>query len=300
MRIVVTGAGGMLGQALVPILEADHQVTGLTRKDGDLCDEAAVTEVLKRHQPDLVIHLAAFTQVDACEIEPEKAKAWNEIATLNVARAAKQLGAAVLYTSTDYVFDGGHDRPYREDDPTNPLNVYGRSKLMGEKHLREILDRCLIVRTSWLFGPYGRNFVSTIRKLAGEKDELRIVSDQRGSPTYTRHLAQKLAELVAAGEYGVFHVTGTGNCTWFEFARKIVEFCGVEGVRLIPVSSSEYVCAAKRPAYSVLDNQRLNGLGTGLLPHWETGLKDYLEELQHGEGWSGKTTGTRSAYASNV
>ncbi len=283
MQIVVTGAGGMLGHALAPVLAAEHQVIGLTRRDCDLCDGAAVAQVFELHKPDLVIHLAAFTQVDACELEPQKAKACNEDATLNVARSAKQIGAAVLYTSTDYVFAGDHDRPYRESDPPGPLNVYGRSKLMGEKHLQATLDRYWIVRTSWLFGPYGRNFVSTIRRLAGEKKELRIVSDQRGSPTYTRHLARKLAELVTAAEYGVYHVSASGSCTWFEFAQKIVEFSGIQEVRLKPVSSSEYVSDAKRPAYSVLDNRKLSGVGTGLLPHWETGLRDYLEEVQRGE-----------------
>jgi len=298
MRILVTGAAGMLGHALVPVLEERHQVVKLTRSDCDLGDESAVREIFRLEKPETVMHLAAFTNVDACEREPQKAQEQNAEATRNVARAANEIGAAVLYTSTDYVFGGDRDSPYREDDPPNPLNVYGRSKLAGEQHLEEILDRYFIVRTSWLFGSHGKNFVATVRRLAGEKKELRVVNDQRGSPTYTRHLATKLEQLVTTGEYGVYHITGAGSCTWFEFAGKIVEFGGIKDVSLTPVSSSEYVSDARRPAYSVLANGRLMDLGIGLLPHWTAGLKDYLEEVQHGEEWSGATTGTRTTHAS--
>lgn len=297
MRIVVTGAGGMLAHALLPVLEADHQVAGLTRKDCDLCDEQAVRRIFRDQKPDIVVHLAAFTNVDACEAEPEKARAWNEVATLHVARAARSVEAAVLYTSTDYVFDGRLSRPYLEDDRPNPLSVYGQSKWMGEKRLRETLDRFFIVRTSWLFGPHGKNFVSTILRLAGEKAELRIVSDQRGSPTYTRHLAQKLAGLVLAREYGTYHITGGGSCSWFEFAKKIVESGGFPGIRLLPVSSRESGRPAPRPAYSVLANRRLSTLDIGLLPHWEKGLEDYLHEIGDGGNCADKVIGKRPAYS---
>ncbi len=300
MRILVTGAAGMLGHALTPLLEADHQVIGLSRKDCDLCDEDAVREIFLLQNPDVVIHLAAFTNVDACELEPEKAKAGNEIATLNVAKATKRAGATLLYTSTDYVFDGRLDRPYREDDIPNPLSVYGRSKLMGERHVQEVLDRYFIVRTSWLFGPNGKNFVSTILRLAGEKSEIRVVNDQRGSPTYTRHLAQKLAELVTTREYGVYHITGGGSCTWFEFARKIIDICYLHGVRVTPISSLEFGRPAPRPANSVLANQRAISLGIGLLPHWEKGLEDYLDEIQEGKNCAGRENGKRSAYPNLV
>lgn len=300
MRILVTGAGGMLGHALVPVLEAQHQVIGLTRKDCDLCDELAVREFFLLQKPDMAIHLAAFTNVDACEFEFEKAKAGNEIATLNVAKATRLVGAPMLYISTDYVFDGRLDRPYSEDDLPNPLSVYARTKLMGEKHVQETLDRYFIVRTSWLFGPNGKNFVSTILRLAGEKPELRIVDDQRGSPTYTRHLAQKLAALVTTGEYGVYHITGGGSCTWFEFAQKIVELSGPHAVRVTPVSSLEYTRPAPRPANSVLANQRAISLGIGPLPHWEKGLKDYLNEIQEERNCAGREDGKGSAHPNLV
>lgn len=296
MRILVTGAAGMLGHALVPVLEEDHAVVGLAREDCDLCEEDAVWEVFWDQKPDMVFHLAAFTNVDGCELDPEKAKAWNELATHNVAKAAKRIGAAILYTSTDYVFDGRATSPYPEDAQTNPLSVYGKTKLMGEEHVRAIVDRHFIVRTSWLFGYGGTNFVSTILRLADGKSELRIVDDQRGSPTYTRHLAQKLAELAMTREYGTYHVTARGNCTWYEFARKIVDLSGLQGIRVVPIPTSECGRPAPRPAYSVLANRRLGSLGIGLPPHWEEGLKSYFAEISDGGKCADKIAEKRPAY----
>lgn len=300
MRILVTGAGGMLGHALVPVLETDHQVIGLTRKDCDLCDGGAVRKIFQFEKPDAVVHLAAFTNVDGCELEPEKAREGNETTTQNVAKAAKSIGSSLVYISTDYVFDGRSERPYREDDPTNPLSVYGRTKLAGEKRVQETLDQHFIVRTSWLFGPHGKNFVSTILRLAGEKPEIKVVNDQQGSPTYTRHLAQKLAELLETDQYGVYHVTGSGSCSWFDFARKIVELAGFRGVQVTPVSTREYVRPAPRPAYSVLANQRMASLGMSLLPHWEKGLESYLAEIQEEKSDGGRTIGKESTCSNHV
>ncbi|HEX5412424.1 MAG TPA: dTDP-4-dehydrorhamnose reductase [Terriglobia bacterium] len=300
MRILVTGAGGMLGHALAPVLEEDHEVTGLTRTDCNLCDEDKVCEMFLRQQPDMVVHLAAFTNVDGCELEPEKAKAWNELATLNVAKGAKKVGAALLYISTDYVFDGQAVSPYPEDAQTNPLSVYGKTKLMGEKYVQEIVEHLFIVRTSWLYGIGGKNFVSTILALARERSELRVVNDQRGSPTYTRHLAEKLAELVRTREYGIYHVTASGDCTWFEFARKIIDLSGLQGIGVIPISTAECHRPAARPAYSVLANQRLDSMGMGLLPHWEEGLENYLAEIREGGNRADKGTSNRPAEASVV
>ena len=297
MRILVTGAAGMLGHALVPVLERDHVVVGLTRRDCNLCEEDAVWEVFRREKPDMVAHLAAFTNVDGCELDPEKAEAWNEVATFNVARAAKHIGAAVLYTSTDYVFDGRATSPYSEDAPTNPLSVYGKTKLKGERHVQEMVERSFIIRTSWLYGPGGKNFVSTILRLASEKSDLRVVSDQRGSPTYTRHLAEKLAELVNTRRYGTYHVTATGNCTWFEFAQKIIELSGLQGIRVNPISTSECSRPAPRPAFSVLANSRLTSLGVGLLPRWEQGLESYLAEMSDGGKCADKVIESRPAYS---
>jgi len=279
VRILVTGASGMLGHALLPVLKQEHTVIGLTRENCDLCDEDEVEETFQRLKPDAIAHLAAFTNVDGCELEPEKAKASNELATFNVAEAARRLGARLLYVSTDYVFDGRTTEPYSEESLPNPLSVYGKTKLMGERYVQGTCDRYFIVRTSWLFGPGGRNFVSTILRLANEQKELRIVNDQRGSPTYTRHLAQKLVEIIRTHEYGTYHVTGGGNCTWFEFARKIVDLSGLEGVQFVPISSEECGRPAPRPAYSVLANNRLRKVGIGPLPRWEKGLTSYLAEI---------------------
>lgn len=297
MRILVTGAAGMLGHALVPVLQEDHEVVELTRQDCDLCDQDAVWETFRRQKPEMVFHLAAFANVDGCELDPEKAKAWNELATLNVAKAAKHIDAAVLYTSTDYVFDGRATSPYAEEAQTNPLNVYGRTKLMGERHVGDMVERSFIIRTSWLYGPGGKNFVSTILRLASEKSELRVVSDQRGSPTYTKHLAKKLAELAMTREYGTYHVTAEGNCTWYEFARKIVELGGPTGTQVLPISTPESGRPAPRPAYSVLANNRLSSLDIGLLPRWEEGLESYLAEIRDGGKCAGKDVEQRPAYS---
>lgn len=297
MRILVTGASGMLGHALIPVLEKDHEVFGLTRTDCDLCDENTVRKIFLRQKPDTVVHLAAFTNVDGCELDPEKAKAWNEFATLNVAKAARDIDAALLYTSTDYVFDGQATRPYSEDARTNPLSVYGKTKLMGEKYVQGMVERSFIVRTSWLYGTGGKNFVSTILGIALEKSELRVVNDQRGSPTYARHLAEKLAELVMTSDYGIYHVTGSGDCTWFEFARKVFDLHGLQETRVFPISTSQCNRPAPRPAYSVLANQRLGSLGMGLLPHWEDGLDNYLAEIRDGGNRADKLIRNRPAEA---
>lgn len=297
MRIVVTGARGMLGSVLTPLLKVDHEVVELTRKDCDLTDQGAVRQVLRINSPDLVIHLAALANVDGCEREPEKAKAWNATATLNVAIAAKDVGAEVLYTSTDYVFDGCSNEPYDEGAFPRPLSVYGETKLMGEKFVQETLDRYFIVRTSWLFGPHGRNFVTTILRLANENPELRVVNDQRGSPTYTRHLAEKLAELVMTREYGIYHLTAEGNCTWFEFALKIIDLSGLDPVQVLPITSWESGRPATRPAYSVLANRRFESLGMSPLPSWEEGLSSYLAEIHDGGCCADKNIGKRPAYS---
>jgi dTDP-4-dehydrorhamnose reductase len=300
LRVLVTGAAGMLGHALVPLLQVDHEVVGLTRSACDLSDEDAVRETFQSQKPDLVFHLAAFTNVDGCELDPQKAIAWNEVATLNVSKAAKGVGAAVLYTSTDYVFDGRATSPYSEDAPTHPLSVYGQTKLRGERHVQETLDRYFIVRTSWLYGLHGKNFVSTVLRLAGEKTELRIVDDQRGSPTYTLHLAKTLAELAATRKYGVYHVAAEGSCTWFEFARKIVEFSGLHEIQVTPISSSEFGRPAPRPAYSVLAKQRLRSSGVGLLPHWQAGLESYLAEIRDGGNDADEVIRKRPAYSKSA
>ena len=280
LRILVTGAKGMLGTALLPVLDRRHRVWGLDVQECDIRDAGAVSAVLHTRQPDLVIHLAAYTNVDGCESNPQIANETNATGTRNVAAACAQVGAAMLYVSTDYVFDGTQNDPYREDDLPNPLNVYGKSKLMGEQHVRSLLTRYYILRTSWLYGPNGTNFVMTILEATHQQKVLRVVDDQQGSPTYTRHLSLLIAELIETGHYGVFHTTGSGTCSWFEFAKAILELWPVAGVQVLPISSRESGRAAPRPANSVLENRALRLANLQLMPHWKVGLAEYLDEIR--------------------
>jgi len=280
VRILVTGAKGMLANALLPCLGSEHEVVGVDLNDFDISREAAVQKAFQDLRPDFVYHLAAYTDVDGCEANPRLADEVNIQGTRNLAKSCAEIGAILLYVSSDYVFDGSSERPYREDDATHPLSVYGQSKLGGEHHVQSLLKQYFIVRSSWLYGPHGKNFVATIVKIAAERDELRVVNDQRGSPTYTRHLALKLAEMLRIEAYGIYHATGAGNCSWFEFAQAIVKLAGLKRVRVVPISTQESGRRAPRPAYSVLENHRLIENHLGALPHWKDGLAHYLNEGQ--------------------
>jgi dTDP-4-dehydrorhamnose reductase len=268
----------MLGSALLPCLPPEHTAVGVDLGDFDIRDDAAVEKAFRELRPGFVVHLAAYADVDGCEANPEKAEAINTLGTWNVARSCAEIGALLLYVSTDYVFDGRQASPYREDDCPCPISVYGRTKLRGEQHVQSLVARHFIVRSSWLYGPRGKNFVATILKLAGEREELRVVSDQRGSPTYTRHLASKLGLLLSTDAYGIYHVTGKGECSWFEFAQAIVRLGGYERVRVVPIASQDCGRLAMRPANSVLENGRLTQNNLGALPHWMEGLAQYIEE----------------------
>jgi dTDP-4-dehydrorhamnose reductase len=280
----------MLGSVLLPRLTPEHEVRGFDQKDFDIGDRSAVRRAFREVRPEFAFHLAAYTDVDGCEANPAKAEQVNALGTRNIAQACAEIGAGLLYVSTDYVFDGRGTRPYREDDGTNPLSVYGRSKLWGEAYVQAMVVKHTVVRSSWLYGPNGKNFVSTILKYARNRDELRVVSDQRGAPTFTRHLASKLVELFATQVYGVFHITGTGDCTWCEFAQAIVQTGGYPQVRVTPIGTREAGRLARRPAYSVLDNRRLLSIGRGALPPWRDGLAEYLEE-----GWPAGEFGEQSS-----
>jgi dTDP-4-dehydrorhamnose reductase len=270
----------MLGTSLVSSLGTEYEVVGVDLRDFDIAQEAAVQKAFWELRPQFVYHLAAYTDVDGCESNPQMAHAVNALGTRNIASSCAEVGAVMLYVSTDYVFDGSSRRAYREDDSPNPLCVYGESKLAGERYVQALVPRHFIVRSSWLYGPYGKNFVATILKLATERSELRVVSDQRGSPTYTLHLARLLAEMPRVEAYGIYHATGLGDCSWFEFAQTIVKSAGLEGVGVVPISTEESGRKARRPANSVLENRRLTECRLGLLPHWEKGLAHYVQEGQ--------------------
>ncbi|MBI2822713.1 MAG: dTDP-4-dehydrorhamnose reductase [Acidobacteria bacterium] len=276
MRTLVTGAGGMLGHDLMRVLPPD-QTLGLSARQLDVTDGEAVRRKFGELTPELVIHAAAYTRVDECELHPETAFRVNGLGSRNVARAAEEVGARLIFVSTDYVFDGNQEEPYTEFDPVRPINVYGKSKLAGELYVREFCRDHCIVRTSWLFGKHGKNFVSTILQMAREREEISVVSDQVGSPTYTLHLAQKIAEIGASGRAGVYHVTGSKICSWFGFAEAILRHAHSR-VRVVPILSQDYSSAAPRPKNSVLRNFVLELEGATLLAPWQQGLAEYFAE----------------------
>lgn len=281
MRILVTGARGMLGRDLVPALVARHQVDGVDIDDFDLTTPEATPAIISR-KPELVAHLAAMTNVDGCERDPERAMLINGQGTRQVAQACLKLGIPMLYISTDFIFDGTKGEPYREDDKPNPLGHYGRSKLAGEEAVREIVPNYYIVRISWLFGRHGKNFVSTILRIAQERGEVRVVDDQTGSPTYTVDLSQALARLIESRRYGIYHITNSGVCTWHGFASEAVRLAGLDA-KVLPIKSDEYPTPTRRPAYSVLgDFNWVRNFGKPLRD-WREALADYLGQLDIGD-----------------
>ena len=275
MRIVVTGAQGQLGTDLRRVLQ-QHQVTGLDLPGFDLtrqdCSKAIVDAA-----PEIVIHAGAHTDVDGAERAPALAMAVNADGTERVARAAAQAGARLIYVSTDYVFDGTGTRPYLETDSTNPASAYGASKCAGEQRALSCCENTLVVRTAWLYGLQGKNFVKTILQLAAERPSLRVVADQRGCPTYAEDLAGMISKLVAHPARGILHVTNDGHCTWHEFATEIVRLAGYR-VPVEPITTADMPRPAKRPAYSVLSAERLHQLGFAM-PSWQDGLQRFMKAL---------------------
>ena len=264
----MTGAGGMLGRSVVAAAErAGHEAVPLSRGDLDITDASAVAAAVR---DEMVINCAAFTDVDGAESAEELATLVNGDAAAHVASAAR----AVVQPSTDYVFDGSKRTPYVESDPTGPRSAYGRSKLAGEEAVAAANERHFIVRTSWLFGAGGKNFVDTMLGLASERDELKVVHDQVGCPTYAPHLARALVGLAEGDAYGIHHVAGAGECSWFDFATEIFRRTEVD-VRLVPCTTEEFPRPAPRPAYSVLGSERPDATR---LPSWRDGLGAYLAE----------------------
>lgn len=276
MRVLVTGAGGMLARALVPELaRRGHRVVALDRAALDVTDEGAVSARVAAERPDAVVQCAAYTAVDRAEEEEEAAHRVNAAAAGHVARACDRAGACFVYPSSDYVFPGDAARPYRPDDPTGPLNAYGRSKLAGEAAARQA-ERALVVRTSWLYGEGGPNFVDTISHLGRERDVLRVVDDQLGRPTWTGSLARTISELMEARAEGIFHAADAGDpVTWYGFAREILARREI-GARIEPVPSSAFPRPAPRPRYSVLDCSMTEAVLGHPLPRWPDALDRYL------------------------
>ena len=276
MKVLVLGAGGMLGKDLIPILSGKEQVWARDIGDFDITDRKGVQREVEALQPQVLVNAAAYTDVDGCESKKEMAFAVNAEGARNVALACAAIGGRMIHLSTDYVFDGSSRIPYREEDLPNPLNVYGSSKLQGERYIQAILENHLIVRTEWLYGRHGKNFVDTILRHAGQQKELRVVDDQRGSPTFTRDLSFALERLIGMEARGILHVTNSGSCTWFEFARQILGEKGYNHVQVIPISSEELARPAKRPASSVMDCRKYEKLTGSKMTPWKEALKEYL------------------------
>jgi len=278
MKILIIGARGMLGRDLQPILSRRHEVIGTDLHDLDITRPGQTEEAIDSLRPDVVINLAAITDVDGCESHKEMAFAVNAQGALHVARGCAASGTRLIHLSTDYVFDGTSPIPHTEEDPPRPLNVYGESKLLGERGIQEAGGHSLILRTAWLYGRHGKNFVDTIFRLSSQQDVIRVVNDQRGSPTYTRDLSRAIELLVGQEEKGILHVTNSGFCTWFEFAGKILAMKSPKDhpVRLLPISSAELGRSAKRPANSVLDCSKFERIAGWKMRSWEESLKEYL------------------------
>jgi len=275
MKTVVVGARGMLGADLMQALAA-RAPTGYDLPELDITDAGRCRELLQDLSPDVVIDAAAMTNVDYCETHAEEAFLVNGRGTGNLAAAAHALGAKLVYYSTDYVFDGTREGAYQEQDEPNPLSVYGKSKLRGEEFVRSTCPDHLILRTAWLFGCHGTNFIRTIVSAAREGRALRVVDDQRGSPTYTRDLAARTLALLEKGCRGTYHVTNSGSCTWYELARRSVEWANIAGAGVEAVKTRQVPRPALRPACSILSNARMLQEGHPPMRPWQEAARDYV------------------------
>lgn len=278
MKVLVTGANGQLGYDVVKELEKQNiECYGVTRKDFDITDFKSTENFINKYLPDVVIHCAAYTAVDKAEDEPELCYKVNSEATKNIAEICKEINAKLLYISTDYVFDGTKDGFYEVDDETNPINVYGKSKLLGEIAVQKILKKYFIVRISWVFGEHGNNFVKTMLRLGKDHKEINVVSDQYGSPTYTADLAPLLVEMIKTDKYGIYHATNEGVCSWAEFAEKIFKIANMD-VNVNYINTAEYRTRAKRPLNSKLSKKRIKE-NFYELPNWKSSLQTFIKNL---------------------
>lgn len=284
MRILLIGARGQLATDLVRFLSR-HDVVGVTHQQVEICDARAVDALFKEVRPERVINTAAFNRVDDCEEQIEKAFAVNAAGVCNLARAAQCVGALLVHFSTDYVFDGSKRTPYTEADPPRPLSVYGMSKLAGEWMVQQYCQDYLLIRTCGLYGSAGNrskggNFVETMLRLATEDRPIRVVADQVATPTSTRELAEKLVPLIESRLHGLYHMTNAGECSWYEFAREIFRLAGLSP-DLNPVTTEDFSAKARRPTYSVLDNEALRVAGFADFRPWQEALAEYFRERQH-------------------
>lgn len=278
MKVLVTGVSGQLGYDVgLELARRGIEYMGTSSKELDITDQAAVKRLMEDYRPDAVIHCAAYTKVDLAEDEPERCWAVNVDGTRSLAAACREIGAKMVYISTDYVFPGTGEQFYEVTDPVGPVNTYGRSKLAGELAVQSLLERYFIVRISWVFGKNGNNFVKTMLRLAETRTELNVVCDQIGSPTYTADLAPLLCDMVQTEQYGVYHATNKGVCSWAEFAEAIFELAGKQ-VTVHPIPTSEYPTRAVRPLNSRMSQKRIEESEFVRLPDWKDALRRYLTD----------------------
>lgn len=277
MMAAVTGSSGQLGRAMLEELGSRHRAIGLSRPNFDLASLESVRASIRRAQPEVVIHCAAYTDVDGCELQPELAYRINALGTRYVALACREVGSAMVYISTNCVFDGKATRPYLEFDEPSPISVYGRTKLAGEREVQTLLPNHYIVRTSWVFGSGGSNFPYKIYSAARASQSLSLVTDEVASPTYARDLARAVSSLIETGAFGVYHLTNAGECSRFELAAEVLRILGLTSVKLIPMRLAEYRRPSRPPPYSTLANLAAKALGIELRP-WKEALQAYLAE----------------------
>jgi len=288
MKVLVTGASGQLGVDTVAVLKRKgYNVLGCDRSQLDITDLEQCQQIIDQYDPDVIIHCAAYTAVDAAETDVDGAYLINATGSRNIAVAAEAVQAKMIYISTDYVFNGQGDSPYQEYDNTDPQGIYGKSKRAGEILTQSLCSRYFIVRTSWVYGMHGNNFVKTMLKLGQEKPELKVVHDQKGSPTYTIDLAEFLSELMLTEKYGVYHASNSDSCTWYEFTGEIFaqarEILGASiTAKLEPCTTADFPRPAPRPANSVMDHLSIRTNGFEDLRSWQDGLKAFLKEYKIG------------------
>jgi dTDP-4-dehydrorhamnose reductase len=275
MKVLIAGCNGMLGTDLVQVFRSSHDVVGVDLKELDITNPEQCLAVTKVHRPEVIINAAAFTRVDACETHSKEAFLVNGDGAGNLSKAAAEFGASIVHYSTDYVFDGRKKEAYLEEDEPNPQSVYGKSKLAGEDLVRRHCPNHLILRTSWLFGP-GVNFIRTILSAAQKGTPLRVVNDQKGSPTCSKDLASYTLNMIGSGCRSTYHLTNSGSCTWFELAARALEWAGMRNIPITPVTTSEFKRPAPRPANSVLANARLEREGFPLMRPWQAAAREYI------------------------
>jgi dTDP-4-dehydrorhamnose reductase len=282
MKILITGSSGQLAKELISYINEfqDSNISLISKSSNELniCDKEKVISIINTIKPDVVINCAAYTDVEGCEKNIESAFNVNSLGPRNLAIACEMVNGKLVHISTDYVFNGNGFIHYKEFDLPNPINIYGKTKYLGEEYVKQFCKRYFIIRTSWLYGLYGKNFVKTILNKGKELGELKVVKDQIGSPTSAKELACHIFKIALSDEYGIYHCSNNGQCSWYEFACKIIELSKLQ-CNIKPVTSDEFKTIAKRPNYSVLDNMMLRSTVGDKMSHWEEALKDFIQKL---------------------